>query len=117
MKLKKWFKIWGFTLTIGVFFVIIIINSFQEQYKNNCLKKTKLTIGTINEITFGSVRHPKSAEIIYNIKDKKYNFWERGDFTKLKVGDTVIIEYSLKDESVARVRDKNYNKNNIKTLH
>jgi hypothetical protein len=98
-----------------IFFVVLIIflmALFYRIFENYRDKKLLLSsakeIGILTQIHFGAVKSPKSGNFIYKVKGVKYSLEDTGDFTFMKIGDTVLIEYSLKDPSVARVVDKCY---------
>jgi len=44
----------------------------------------------------------------YTISNETYSFQQSGDYTMLDIGDTVQIEYSVKDNNLAQVIDKYY---------
>ncbi len=44
----------------------------------------------------------------YNQKNKRIEFDQHKYFKDLKIGDTVLIEYAIEDNSVAHVVDKYY---------
>jgi hypothetical protein len=97
----------GFIAIVLVIAYVFIRNHYHENLLDN--GKTKETIAFIINIDDGSAVHSTSnGDFEFKIKNKKYTFNDSGDYTFLKIGDSVLIEYSLKDPSVARVIDKCY---------
>jgi hypothetical protein len=92
-------------IVMGIGFIYIF---WREYYEDKLLLKTK--IGFIERIYNGAVRSPKNVDFIYYVNGKKYGSNESGDYTFMKIGDTILIEYAVKDNSVARVVDKFYMK-------
>jgi hypothetical protein len=87
-----------------LFLVWIVYRQYQrDNYITQMLKQTSITKAIIIKICDGAVRNSKRCEYIYKINKKKYTYQTRGDFSYLKVGDTIQIKYSLKDPSIATV--------------
>lgn len=89
--------------------VFILIFSFgKEYYRKEKLKRTKNALAVMVEYSTGTVRHSMSGTFQYEINDNTYKFIQSEDFSMLSIGDTVEIEYAVKDNSVARVINKHY---------
>lgn len=81
----------------------------MEEKEIKMLKKNYKTTAIVIEIHQPEVIHDSySGTFQYKIKNKIYKFTQIGNYTLLKLGDTVLIEYAVKDNSIARVIDKNY---------
>jgi glucose uptake protein GlcU len=105
MKINKQVKQFGLLvlLIIGVVIARYVKNTRQE----NLLENSKQTIAIFHESNFvyrtGYISHFK-----YEVKGKKYHLDQPMKITTLEKGDTVLIEYSIKDPSVAKVVDLYY---------
>ena len=107
---KKYFSI-VFVVVIIAFLIYIVNLKSKEAYEKEMLNNSKNGLAIITQIINGkAVKSSKSAEFIYLVGNKKFEFKELGDFTFMRLKDTVLIEYALKDNSVARVVDKYYMK-------
>ena len=94
---------------ISFFIIYILIQYLVESNNSKLLENSAKVKGIIIETHTPEVIHGSYYGIFtYNIGQKKYRFKELGDFSLLSVHDTVLIEYAIKDNSVARVVDKFY---------
>jgi hypothetical protein len=94
----------GFLIMI----LVLIYRINQNKYEQRVLKSSLRTTAIIVKIEKVAVRDPASGTFLYKIGKRQYKFEETGDFTFMEVGDTIEIEYSKKDFSIARVIDKYY---------
>jgi hypothetical protein len=97
-----------------IFIVILIIfglgyNIYNESRRNKLLKKSIIIKGFLVNEDHSSHKF-LSGDFEFRVNNKKYNFRHNGDFSFLKVGDTVLIEYAIEDPTVARVKDRYYMK-------
>jgi hypothetical protein len=90
---------------IGCFIVYTFI---REKKDNQLLEKSIKHFAILIEIDGGNTHSPSSGDFKYKIDSKEYEFNQSGDYSFMQVGDTVLIEYAIKDHSVARVIDKYY---------
>lgn len=99
-----------FTISFIIFFVIVIIYKVVRYYNEELLlKQTKQTTAVIIEIRNGSaVKSTATASYYYHVNKIKYNCEESKNFNDLDKGDTVLIKYSIREPSIARVVDKYY---------
>jgi len=89
--------------------VFILVFSFgKEYYRKEKLKRTKKAFAVMVEFSTGTVRHSMRGTFQYKINNNTYKFIQSEDFSMLTIGDTVEIEYSIEDNSVARVINKHY---------
>lgn len=89
--------------------VFILVFSFgKEYYRKEKLKKTETAFAVMIEYSTGTVRHSMRGTFQYKINGNTYKFIQSEDFSMLSIGDTVEIEYSIEDNSVARVINKHY---------
>lgn len=92
---------------IGIIvFFSLLFNILNYYYRDELLKKSYSTIGIM--IKDYSKGKNGSGTFEFLIKSKKHYFREIKDFSHLKRGDTVLIEYAIEDPSVARVKDSYY---------
>ncbi len=98
-----------------IIFVIMIIifglgyNIYNNSRRNTLLKNSMLITGFLVSEDHSSHKF-LSGDFKFLVKNKKYSFRHNGDFSFLKVGDTVLIEYAVDDPTVARVKDRYYMK-------
>ena len=98
----------GLIVTILVAIVLFSLQYCDEKREQHLLEYSKKTFAVIKKISHGSVRNPKHCYLKYSVDTKQYELRQSGDYTSFQIGDTVLIEYSIKDHSVARVIDKYY---------
>lgn len=100
------------SVSIILFFVITLAYRFyNSNYEDKRLKKTKNTTAILVSIRSGKgVRATPSGKYRYSVSGKEYKYDESRNFNSLKVGDTILIKYSVEDPSVARVVEKYYMK-------
>jgi hypothetical protein len=84
-------------------------NIYNDNRRNTLFKKSKLTQGFLVREDHSSHKF-LSGDFEFLVKNKKCSFRHNGDFSFLKVGDTVLIEYAIDDPTVARVKDRYYMK-------
>lgn len=91
------------------FFIFLIIRWYIEAREDELLKKYFKSTAVITEIHKPEVIHDSySGTFQYKIKNKTYEFTQIGNYTLLKLGDTVEIKYAMGDYSIARVTEKYY---------
>lgn len=105
MKINKQIK-WGGLLAL--FIVGVVITRYVKNIRqDNLLEDSKQTTAIFYESNFvyrtGYISHFK-----YKVNGKKYELNQPMKITSLEKGDTVLIEYSIKDPSVAKVVDLYY---------
>lgn len=91
------------------FFIFFIINGI---YETEMLKgQTKRIPGVLIEIREASSRSCNKALVKYSVNGKDYDFYSDEYYLDMNVGDSVLVEYSIKDPGVAFVAKKNINSN------
>ena len=96
-------------ILIVIFLLLIIWNYYREVHDNSELKFSKKTKAVLIQIKNGkSVRSTPSGTYEYIVNGKKYQCEENTSFYGLYIGDTILIEYSINDPSIAIVIDKHY---------
>lgn len=86
----------------------IVYSFVRYEYRNKKLQKVQQGIAIFEKFSKRTVGDDAWGYFRYEIKQKTYRFKQSGDFSMLSVGDTVEIEYSIEDNSVARVINKHY---------
>lgn len=106
---KQWKKL-ILVLLFSTIAVSLIVSYFQDSRKDRLLKNNNRTFAILIHSHDGTaVRAISYGVFIFRDKDnKKIKFEVSGDYTKLEIGDTVLIEYAVEDHSIARVIDKYY---------
>lgn len=108
MKMKKEnMGLIGIALVLGAF---MCYRFFQEYNDNKLLEDSITTKGILLEIEGTGVKSSAYGAYYYYVNKIRYENEDRKDFTDLKVGDTILVEYSKKDPSISRVVDKHYMK-------
>lgn len=72
-------------------------------------QKTNTTLAILIEEHHGSERF-RNGRFYFFVNKERFEIKEFRNFKELTKGDTVLIEYSVEDPSVARVVDKYYMK-------
>ncbi len=91
------------------FVVFILIFSFlRDNYREKMLESTQKEKAIIVRVIQKTSKDDRGGKFKYSINGKDYDFRQSGDFSMLSIGDTVEIEYSIEDNSVARVINKHY---------
>ena len=103
---KRQKNIIGLCLIFSVIGYVFIRDNYHDYLLDN--GKTKSTTAILVRIKETAVKSPASGFFKYKVKNKNYIFNENRDFSSMKIGDTLLIKYSLKNPSVARVVDKCY---------
>ena len=92
-------------ISIGVF---LIIRNYRD---SKLLLNYNKTIGILIEIEEGKGVHQTAyGKFKYNEKNNEISFTQSGDFSFMKLGDTVLIRYDKENNKVAEVLDKYYMK-------
>lgn len=101
-------------IIVLAFLAYLIYQFAKENFENHALKNSKPTVGVLIEIhTPQVVRGSYYGVIKYEVNGKEYEMKSLDeDYSMLKVGDSVQIEYSVEDYSIARLVDKYYMKKN-----
>lgn len=86
--------------------ILCIYNFWQEKNKEELLKNGSKTFGIFISRNERAVHGSPSINVRYKVNGTKYILKEYGGFPSLKVGDTVLVEYAVEDNSVARVVGK-----------
>ena len=90
---------------LGGFFIYFIVNSI---YETEMLKgPTKQIPGVLIEIREASSKSRHKALVKYSVNGKDFDFYSDDYYLDMHVGDSVLVEYSIKDPSVAFVKKKN----------
>lgn len=93
--------------------LVVFLQAFLKQKHREMLDRSgRKKLAVLSEI------HTKQGEkygsyfcmFTFSVGDKNYECKQTGNYTKLKIGDTVLIEYAAENPSVARVIDKYYMK-------
>ncbi len=98
----KWFVLVAFFLTVLSFLLI------RDKNRESSLKKFHITYAVISDVYHGSSKGGGFIEIKYHNNKNQLILSEHiGRITScnnsLNVGDTVIIKYSLQDNSIATI--------------
>ncbi len=99
---KKW-------IFIIIFFLTLIIYLFyRDNYREECLKKTFVTYAILEDISSGSSKGAGFVEFYFKNDDNKIIHTKHiGKISIcediMKKGDTIMIKYSLTDNSVAEI--------------
>jgi hypothetical protein len=101
---KYWIYIFVFITIIGISY-----NIYNDNRRENLFMNSNVTKGILIEEIHESVR-TTHGEFNFYVKKNKIKLKEYSYFSHLKKGDTVLIEYSIADPKVARVKDKYYMK-------
>lgn len=99
-------KYWVAVICVIIFFALLF-NLLNEHRKERLLQKSNSVIGLLQKEDHSSLKF-NDGIFIFFVKNKKYIIRHKGDFSHLKKGVTVLIEYAIEDPSVARVVDKYY---------
>jgi len=92
---------------IAFFLLIFLFKWFLESRENRLLENYVVTKAVVLEIHKPETIHGSYSGLFkYRIRNKTYQFKEIGDFTMLRIGDTIEIKYAFEDYSVAKVFDK-----------
>ena|SRR6218665_1550565 len=98
-------------VTVAILLIVITYRGINEYRKDKALKNSKSTIGILSEIhTPKGVRDLNYGIIQYRVNGIQYETKSFKNYSILKLGDTVQIEYAIRDNSIARVVDKYYMK-------
>ena len=96
-----------FFIGFGIYFIV------NKIYETEMLKGAKKELpALLMEIRESSSKSSKKALVQYKVNGNKYEFYSDGDYLNMSVGDTVLIEYSVKDPSIAEVVNLHYMKKN-----
>ncbi len=107
MRVKNTILVLFFSLIV----ISLIISFFQDRNKDILLENKSKTFGIlVYSYHATAVRSISYGIFVFRIKKKRVKLKICGDYSKLKLGDTVLMEYAKKDPSVARVVDKYYMK-------
>ena len=101
---KYFYGFLGFLIFLG-----LLYNMVNEDRKQKLLNDSKIVIGILKCEDHSSLKFI-NGEFNYIVKNKKFSICQKGDFSFMKIGDSVLIEYAIKDPSVARVKDCYYMK-------
>jgi DUF1680 family protein len=107
--MKQFFTkyVYGF---LGILiFIALLYNVVNEDRKQKLLNHSRIVIGILEREDHSSIKFI-NGDFNYWVKNKKFSICQKGDFSFMKKGDTVLIEYALRDPSVARVKDRYYMK-------
>lgn len=100
-------------ITVLVFLVYLTYRSIKEYREDKALGNSITTVGILIDIhTPQGVNGSYYGIIEYVVTDKHYEAKLLNDFSMLKLGDTVQIEYAVEDHSIARLVDRYYMKKN-----
>lgn len=97
-------------LLLGLLGILLLISLIRNYYNERALEgETGKCIAILIDIRSGEgVRQTATGTYKYLVNGRKYEYEENRNFNDLSIGDTVLIEYSIEDPSVARVVDKYY---------
>ncbi len=91
-----------------IIFLGLMLNFINENRKQKLLQNSNTTIGLLIE-EYSKGKNPKGT-FQFELKGKKYVIDHIGDFSYMKKGDSVLLQYSIEDPTVARVKDRYYMK-------
>lgn len=102
-------RIKNYILYIGLFFLIgFSVNYFIDKRNERLMSKDTIkTYATYDKHIVFARSGPRSYFYFY-VDSQKFSLTQYGRFDFLQKGDTVLIEYSKEDPSVARVIDFKY---------
>lgn len=91
---------------------IVALSLIRSWYISSKLSgKTKTEIAIIIKIKSGTgVKKLPGVEYFYYVKGKKYFGEDTGDFNFMHIGDTLLVKYSIDDNSISEVDDMYYMK-------
>lgn len=97
-------------ILLGIIGLMVLFSVIRNSYNESTLNgKTKKCIAIITHITSGTgVRQIAGVDFYYFVNGTKYQNNDNGNFNFMKVGDTILIEYAVVNNSVSRVIDKYY---------
>lgn len=101
-----------YILGLSLIGLLILFGAIRNYYRANALEGKKgVAIAIITDINSGrGVRQSASVDYNYIINGEKFSDHDNGDFNFMKIGDTLLIEYSNDHPSISQVRDKYYMK-------
>lgn len=98
----------GYTLLLA-FLIFVLTNYYLEKKEQKMLNNYFTTTAIVLEIHQPQVIHDSySGTFQYEVGGKIYKFTEVGNFSFLKLGDTVEIKYAKENHAIAKVIDKFY---------
>lgn len=100
MKERKSIFVW---FGISFLLIVILFSIIRDKYRDNKFENSVKSKAVLVKYSTGTAKHGKRGYFEYKISDHKFEFIQDGDFSNLKLGDTVEIEYSLEDKNVVRV--------------
>lgn len=104
-------QVYLFVVLVAIFIAGLAYRFFESKHEEELLRKTNTTTAILILIRDGkSVKDSATGKYRYSIHGTQYEYEENRNFNDLKVGDTILIKYSVEDPSVARVVDKYYMK-------
>ena len=92
-----------------ILYGIFMANIFYQNHKEELLENSKKVTGILISEEHSSQKFI-NGRFTYFVNKKKYSLRYTGDFSYMNIGDSVLIEYAIKDPSVARVVDRYYMK-------
>lgn len=91
--------------------ISLLISFLQDRNRSILLENNSKTFGIlVYSYHATAVRSISYGVFIFRTQKQRIKIKIVGDYSKLKLGDTVLMEYAVKDPSVARVTDKYYMK-------
>lgn len=98
-----------FSIVIAILMLIIFIYRFyRNDYKEEMLLNTNSAFGIVTKIKGSGYRSPAYCDYRYNINNRDYEGSTHGKYPYLKIGDTVEIKYSIKDNSISTLTNSYY---------
>lgn len=109
MSRKNRFLAW---VAVSFFAIVIVYSVVRDFYREKMLVDSKRGVAVIVNYSEGTSKHGKRGYFEYSVDGQLYDFIEEGDFSNLRIGDTVEIEYSVEDNGIVRVVNVNYSNSN-----
>lgn len=89
-----------------LYYLYRILDNIQDQ---KLLKHSKEIVAIVVKTYQSGYKSSAYSKFKYTVSEKEYEFSQTGGYYKyLKPGDTVLIEYAIKDNSEARVVNSRY---------
>jgi len=83
---------------------VITYSVLRDNYREKKLKNVKNNFATFDRYTNKTAKGDEYGYFHFTVFGKTYTFREAGNYSYLRKGDLVEIEYSIADPSIARVK-------------
>lgn len=103
--MKNFIRKYAWGIWVVLFFIVFLYGMLREDRRMKLFQKTQVTYGFLIEEDHGSANF-RYGKFYFFVKNNRFELKEWDYFTKLSMGDSVLIEYAIEDPTVARVKDK-----------